>query len=62
MDSIAVEQLVDAINSSGSLRYRFATAPGKGQQSGCLFRTDTTSVKTIPLPEGFFENTITVEK
>jgi endonuclease/exonuclease/phosphatase family metal-dependent hydrolase len=61
VDETAVKRLVDTINSSGNLRYQFLTVPGKGQQSGCLFRTDTARVEMLDSPSGFFENEITVE-
>jgi len=58
----ALEQLVEEINSTGSVRYDCHYVAGSGQQSGCLFRTDTTTVHRLPLPSGFFADEIEVEK
>ena len=56
----ALERLVDIINSAGSTKYAFFAVRGRGQQNGCLYRTDTTSVREIPLPHGYFDDRIEV--
>jgi endonuclease/exonuclease/phosphatase family metal-dependent hydrolase len=56
----AIGELVDALNSRSRLRYAFLAVPGGGQQSTCIFRTDTTTVRKLDTPPGLFDGTISV--
>jgi endonuclease/exonuclease/phosphatase family metal-dependent hydrolase len=58
----AVEELVQALNDRGQLHYAFLSVPGSGQQSACIFRTDTTRVNILKPPKGLFESKIQVVK
>lgn len=57
----ALARLKETINSASSIKYDFIAVDGGGQQSGALFRTDTTSVEQLPIPEGFFDNDIELQ-
>jgi endonuclease/exonuclease/phosphatase family metal-dependent hydrolase len=57
----ALRRLVQTLNTAGQVRYEYLAVEGGGQQSGALFRSDTTTVRRLPLPPGFFENKIDVE-
>jgi endonuclease/exonuclease/phosphatase family metal-dependent hydrolase len=57
----ALAQVKETINSSGQTRYDVVAVEGSGQQSGAIFRTDTTSVSVLDPPEGFFGEEIDVE-
>lgn len=57
----ALARLSETLNSSGQVRYDYVAVEGSGQQSGAVFRTDTTTVNVLGLPEGFFEEEIVVE-
>ncbi|HEU4694758.1 MAG TPA: endonuclease/exonuclease/phosphatase family protein [Vicinamibacterales bacterium] len=61
-DAEAVEELVDALNARGNLEYGFECVEGKGQQSSCIFRKDTTRVRKLPLPAGLFDGKVQVVK
>lgn len=47
-----LEELVETINSTGRVRYAWTAVEGSGQQSGAIWRTDTTQVKVLPPPKG----------
>lgn len=57
----ALAQVRETVNSSGQTRYDVVAIEGSGQQSGAIFRTDTTTVSVIDRPNGFFEEEIDVE-
>jgi len=60
-----VEALVDTMNVNGDLVYAYLVTQGRdgeglaGQQSACIYRTDTVSVRRLD-PAGYFENVIEV--
>lgn len=60
-----VRELVDAMNSGGDLVYDYSTAldeagnEANGQQSACIYRTDTVRVRQIQAA-GFFANQVQV--
>lgn len=58
-ESLAI--VAETLNSSGQIRYRSVAVDGKGQQSGVLFRTDTTRVRRLPVPQSIFGREIDVE-
>src|SRR5688500_7126245 len=62
VDGDAVAELVQALNDRGSLEYAFFAIKGSGQQSACIFRTDTTRVRVLPPPKDLFNGTISVVK
>lgn len=63
VEGAAVAKLVAAINARGNLVYDFFAIKGAGQQSACIFRTDTTRVKVLdPDPASLFEGKISVVK
>lgn len=59
-----VSELVDAMNASGDLVYAYSIATDEagneldGQQSACVYRTDTVRVRQLDAP-GFFDNQVT---
>jgi endonuclease/exonuclease/phosphatase family metal-dependent hydrolase len=59
-DEDAVDELVQALNARGQLEYGFFAIPGAGQQSACVFRTDTTRVRVLEAPKSLFEGKIAV--
>jgi len=61
VDDTSLDMLTDAINGTGGVRYRYIVVPKKGQQSAALYRTDTTTVDPLPVPTGFFNETLSVE-
>jgi endonuclease/exonuclease/phosphatase family metal-dependent hydrolase len=61
-DGDAVEELVQALNARGQLQYDFFAAPGSGQQSACIFRTDTTQVNVLKAPANLFKGKVPVVK
>jgi endonuclease/exonuclease/phosphatase family metal-dependent hydrolase len=61
-DAEAVEELVAALNVRGNLEYAFFAIEGSGQQSACVFRTDTTRVRVLKKPKDLFDGTVSVIK
>ena len=61
VDGASLAELVNTINSVGKTRYAYDVVEGKGQQSGLLYRTDTTRVEVLPVPEWMSSATVTVE-
>jgi endonuclease/exonuclease/phosphatase family metal-dependent hydrolase len=61
-DEESLGELVEDINSGGRIRYDFLSVPGRGQQNGCLFRTDTTSVRELDADPDRFSGRLRVEK
>jgi endonuclease/exonuclease/phosphatase family metal-dependent hydrolase len=61
VDAESVALLTEAINSAGSIRYDYLVVDGPGQQSGCLFRTDTTRVHPLTVPNDIFGKSIDVD-
>ena len=61
VDEDSLRRLVDAVNGTGGVRYDFRVVEGNGQQSGAVFRTDTTSVERLEVPRGMFKNKLKVE-
>jgi endonuclease/exonuclease/phosphatase family metal-dependent hydrolase len=59
-DEDTVRELVAALNARGQLEYNFLAVKGTGQQSACVFRTDTTRVRVLDAPDGMFDGKITV--
>jgi endonuclease/exonuclease/phosphatase family metal-dependent hydrolase len=59
-DEQAVAELVDALNARGQLEYASLGVEGGGQQSTCIFRTDTTRVRRLEVPKNLFTNTVKV--
>ncbi|HEX8598967.1 MAG TPA: endonuclease/exonuclease/phosphatase family protein [Chloroflexia bacterium] len=60
VDEIALKQLVAALNSPGQVRYDYMVVGDSGQQSGAIYRTDTTSVQKLE-PGDIFNETLDVE-
>lgn len=52
VDERSLRELAEAVSSGGTLRYGYVAAPGAGQQSGALYRLDTTRVRVIAPPAG----------
>jgi endonuclease/exonuclease/phosphatase family metal-dependent hydrolase len=61
VDETSLAKLVEGINSMGNVRYDFVAVEGKGQQSGAIFRTDTTSVRVLKAPKGLFNEELRVK-
>jgi endonuclease/exonuclease/phosphatase family metal-dependent hydrolase len=61
VDQTSLARLKETLNSSGQTRYDFVAVEGSGQQSGAVFRTDTTTVNVLPLPNGFFKEKMEVQ-
>jgi endonuclease/exonuclease/phosphatase family metal-dependent hydrolase len=61
VDGGSLAELVNTINSVGKTRYGFEVVPGSGQQSGLLYRTDTTRVDVLEVPDWMMSATVTVE-
>jgi endonuclease/exonuclease/phosphatase family metal-dependent hydrolase len=61
-DGEAVEELVRALNARGQLQYDSFAVEGAGQQSACIFRTDTTRVSVIKPPKSLFDGKVPVVK
>jgi endonuclease/exonuclease/phosphatase family metal-dependent hydrolase len=49
VDTASLGELLTAINSGGSVRYAVLASEGQGQQSGALYRTDTTRVRALTI-------------
>lgn len=50
VDERSLAELTEAINTGGNVRYGYIAVPGSGQQSGAIFRRDTTRVRVIEVP------------
>lgn len=61
IDDVSLARLTETLNSSGTVLYDYLAVEGNGQQSGAVFRTDTTTVRQIEIPDGFFKEKIDVE-
>ncbi len=61
VDETSLAKLVEALNSVGRIRYEFEVVGGKGQQSGAIFRRDTTGVRRLPTPDDLFDEKIDVK-
>ncbi len=61
VNETSLKELTSTINTDGMSRYEYKVMPGKGQQCGALFRSDTTSVQMLKIPDGFFKGTLDVE-
>jgi endonuclease/exonuclease/phosphatase family metal-dependent hydrolase len=57
----ALENLVETINSTGQTVYDYIVIEESGQQNGAIFRTDTTTVRKLEMPNGFFEEVLDVK-
>ena len=60
VDAESLKLLIEAINSTGSIRYGYLAVEGSGQQSGCLYRTDTTRVRRLDVPKKIFGKSLNV--
>lgn len=62
VDEQSLTELAETINSAGRVKYGVLAAEGAGQQSGVLYRTDTTRVRTLPVPAGLRDAKLEVTK
>jgi endonuclease/exonuclease/phosphatase family metal-dependent hydrolase len=56
----SLAELTETLNTAGRLRHDFVAVQGQGQQSGALFRIDTTTVSILDVPEDLFGEEIEV--
>ncbi|WP_420346553.1 endonuclease/exonuclease/phosphatase family protein [Pelagibius sp.] len=61
VDIDALKRVVYELNSMSSIHYTFQGVHGRGQQCGCIYRTDTTTVQPVRVRRGLFSGEIEVE-
>lgn len=58
IDKTSLARLNETLNSSGQTRYDYVSTENSNGQSGAVFRTDTTTVNVLPIPDKFFNEKI----
>lgn len=61
VDRGALRRVVFELNNMSSIHYAYDGVRGSGQQCGCIYRTDTTTVQRLAVRDELFEGKIEVE-
>lgn len=61
VDRGALRRLVFELNNLSTIRYAYDGVRGNGQQCGCIYRTDTTTVQRLNVRDELFDGKIEVE-